>query len=80
MKTQIVLPDDMARELKALIPARKRSAFIASALEKQLKMLRFRSALRKSAGAWSDHNHPELLARDGVSRYLARFRGRLGRG
>ena len=76
MKTQIVLPDELAATLKKTIPARKRSAFIADAVEKQLKMKMFLEALRESTPAWTDRNHPDLLAKDGVKRYIARFRGK----
>jgi len=74
MRIQVVLPDKLWSEFKAAIPPRQRSAFIALAVESQLKMVRFREAIRKSSGAWSDKNHPELVAKGGVERYLARFR------
>jgi len=78
MKTQIVLPDELAEKFKRMIPARKRSAFIAETLERELKMINCREAIRSSAGVWTDKTHPELAVKDGVERYLSRFRGRLG--
>lgn len=79
MKTQIVLPDSLASELKRLIPNRKRSQFIAEAVEKQLGAIRFQKALREAAGAWTDKNHPELRTQADINRYLGRFRARFSR-
>ena len=80
MKTQIVLPDDLAHELKAAVPIRRRSQFIAQAVESRLRLLKFQQALKTAAGAWTDHNHPDLKSQAGVNRYLSRFRERLRRG
>jgi len=76
MKTQIVLPDALGEELKRVIPARQRSRFIAEALGRQLKALKFRKALSGAAGTWTDRNHPDLNTQAGVDRYLSRFRAR----
>lgn len=75
MKTQIVLPDELGEELKQLIPARKRSQFIAGAVEKQLHGLKFRRILKQTAGIWTDKAHPELKLQADINRYTARFRG-----
>lgn len=76
MKTQIVLPDQLADALKAVVPLRKRSQFIAQAVEARLGALRFQQALKASAGSWTDAHHPELKTQADINRYLARFRGR----
>lgn len=75
MKTQIVLPDELGVKLKQLIPARKRSLFIAEALEKQLRILKFQKVLKETAGIWSAKVHPDLKTQTGVNRYLAKIRG-----
>jgi hypothetical protein len=77
MKTQIVLPEALGEELKRLVPTRKRSEFIAGAIESRIRMMKFRRALKDSAGAWTDRNHPGLRTQTDVNRHLARFRGRL---
>lgn len=76
MKTQIVLPDQLADALKTVVPLRKRSQFIAQAVEARLRVLQFQQALKTAAGSWTDHNHPELKTQRDINRYLARFRGR----
>ena len=75
MKTQIVLPDHLMNELKKTVPNRQRSHFIAAAVEKQLKILKFRRVLKKVAGSWTDKSHPDLKTQADMNRYLARFRG-----
>lgn len=79
MKTQIVLPDALAQGLKSAIPVRKRSQFIAEAIEAKLRALKFRQALKTAAGCWSDKNHPQLKNQNDINRYLARFRKRFHR-
>jgi hypothetical protein len=59
-RLNIVLPRDLAEELRALVPARKRSEVIAQALAEKLARLRQVEAVREAAGAWSDEAHPEL--------------------
>ena len=80
MKTQIVLPDQLANALKAAIPVRKRSQFIAQAVEARLRLITFQQALQAAAGSWTDQNHPELKTQADINRYLARFRKRFHRG
>ena len=80
MKTQIVLPDDLGHALKAAVPVRKRSQFIAQAVEARLRAVKFQQALRAAAGSWTDQHHPDLKTQGDINRYLARFRRRLSRG
>lgn len=79
LKTQVVLPEDLVAELKEAVPIRKRSQFIAQAVEARLKALKFQRALETAKGCWSDRGHPDLKTQAGVNRYLSRFRARLGR-
>ena len=54
MQTQrinITLPNDLARDLRKLIPTRSRSKFIASAIEEKLSKKDLKDQLRKSAEA-----------------------------
>ncbi len=75
MKTLIVLPDDLGAELKQSIPARQRSRFVAEAVEKQLRSMKFRKTLKKTAGTWTDKNHPDMGTQAGINRHLGRIRG-----
>jgi hypothetical protein len=75
MKTLIVLPDELGAELKRSIPARQRSRFVAEAVEKQLRSMKFRKVLKKTAGAWTDKNHPDMTTQTGINSHLGRIRG-----
>jgi len=76
MKTQIVLPDSLMNELKKTIPNRQRSRFISEAVEERLRAMKFRKALKESAGCWTDASHPDLKSQGDVKRFLGRFRAR----
>ena len=76
MKTQIVLPDELAIALKRTVPIRQRSRFIAEAVEGKLRALRFQQALNTAAGSWTDKHHAALNSQAAINRYLARFRKR----
>lgn len=75
MKTLIVLPDKLGEEMKQVIPPRQRSAFVAQAVEKQLRALRYGKILKKTAGSWTDKNHPDMKTQAGINRHLGRLRG-----
>jgi hypothetical protein len=79
MKTQIVIPDPLMADLRRCVPTRKRSHFIADAIERKLKSWRFRNALSRVAGAWTDANHPRLKTPADMDAYLSRFRARPAR-
>jgi metal-responsive CopG/Arc/MetJ family transcriptional regulator len=50
MKTQIVLPDLLMEDLRNFVPYRKRSQFIAKAVEKRLQSIKFQKILQDVAG------------------------------
>lgn len=73
-RINVTSPGSLLQELKRYVPSRKRSKFIVEATEKELHRMRFRKALRESAGAWSDVNHPDLMTAEHVNRYVRRLR------
>ncbi|MCG2769760.1 MAG: hypothetical protein L6435_15480 [Anaerolineae bacterium] len=73
-RINVTFPDSLLEELKRYVPGRKRSKFIVEATEKELHRMRFRKALRESAGAWSDEDHPDLMTAEDVNRYIRRLR------
>ncbi|MEJ5197789.1 MAG: hypothetical protein WHX53_02590 [Anaerolineae bacterium] len=56
------------------IPARRRSRFIAEAIEEQLALAEQVDVLDEAAGAWSDANHPEMATEEDIDRWLAELR------
>jgi len=73
-RINVTFPDSLLQDLKRYVPSRKRSKFIVEATEKELHRMRFSKALRESAGAWSDEDHPDLMTAEDVDRYIRRLR------
>ena len=65
-RVQIVLPKNIAEELRAVIPARRRSAFIAEAIAHQLMVRDREQVIDEAFGAWTDENHPYLNTADDI--------------
>ncbi len=59
-KATITLPKGLLKRLNKTVPNRKRSLFIAEAIEEQLDLIEQGSALEEAAGSWSLENHPTL--------------------
>lgn len=74
-KMTISLPVALAERLRALVPQRKRSAFIAEALEERLALAEQAQALEETAGIWTDERHPEMATGEDIDRWLAELRG-----
>lgn len=74
VRTNVVLPEGLVQEVDRIAGKRKRSQFIAEAVQERLTRLRFAEALARAAGAWSDENHPDLATQEDVNRHLRRVR------
>jgi metal-responsive CopG/Arc/MetJ family transcriptional regulator len=59
-RAHIVLPADLAAEIDTLVGKRGRSAFLAEIARDEIMRRKQRDALKTSAGAWRDKDHPEL--------------------
>lgn len=59
-RSHIVIPADLACEIDAVVGKRRRSAFLAEVVRKELKRFRMLKALEHAAGSWKDKDHPEL--------------------
>ncbi|MBM3213856.1 hypothetical protein FJZ36_02950 [Candidatus Poribacteria bacterium] len=78
VRTTVVLPVETLERLKRLVSPRKRSAFIADAVQERLAVLDFHEALDECAGAWTDENHPDLNTAEDMERYLRELRDAQG--
>jgi hypothetical protein len=59
-RTHIILPMDVVADIDKLVGKRGRSAFLTEVARDEILRRQQRNALRKSAGAWKDADHPEL--------------------
>lgn len=73
-KITISLPAALLQRLNEIVPARKRSSFIADALEKQLEIEEFQQALDESFGSWKEQDHADMLTGADIDAYIRESR------
>jgi hypothetical protein len=73
-RINVTFPTSLLEELRAYVPRRERNRFIVETVENELRRIRFQRALRESAGAWSDEDHPDLITVEDVNRYVRNLR------
>jgi hypothetical protein len=76
-RLNLLLPNELAQELEALVPPRQRGRVVSEVLARELRRLRVLSAIEQSAGAWSGEAHPELTTGKQIDRWIASERRRL---
>jgi hypothetical protein len=59
-RTHIVISDELAAAIDAVVGKRGRSKFFSDVAWREVKRLRLLQALRRAAGSWKDKDHPEL--------------------
>ena len=60
-RLNLYLTKPVADELRRLIPARERTRFVEEILARELRRRKLKAALKASAGAWKDEDHPDML-------------------
>jgi len=75
IRTTFVLPIDTAEKLKEFVPDRKRSQFVAEAIEQYLMRTVYEQRLEVSFGAWKDEDYPHLSTHEDVDNYIRNIRG-----
>ena len=73
-RINVTFPTTLLEELRRSVPVRERNRFIVEATEKELSRRRLVKALRESAGAWSEEDHPDLATPKDVDRYVRELR------
>lgn len=73
-KAHITLPADILKMVDKLAGKRGRSKFMTKAAEEKIAREKFLRALKGSAGAWRDENHPELSSREDIAKYVREIR------
>jgi len=72
-RTHVVVPEELVKEIDRISGKRKRSQFITQAVRKEIRRLKFLQAVKETAGAWKDEDHPEL--KEGVDKWVRGLRG-----
>lgn len=64
-------------DLRRAVPARERTRFVEEVLAREIRRRRLKAALKASAGAWKDEDHPDMMTGADIDRWIEEQR-RLG--
>jgi hypothetical protein len=71
-RTHIVIPEDLATQIDALVGKRGRSQFLTQAARKEVQRRRQLRAIENATGAWKDKDYPEM--KQGAARWVEKLR------
>jgi len=74
IRTNILIPVDLAEEIRKAVGPRKRSSFLVEAAWEKLERIKLADALKEAAGAWSSELYPDLQTQDDINRWLRSLR------
>lgn len=75
VRTTFVLPAEIAEKLKEFIPDRKRSEFVAEAIDQHLMKMVYQQGRELSFGKWKDEDYPHLNTYEDIDNYIKNIRG-----
>jgi hypothetical protein len=73
-RLNISFPKKVADQLSSLIPPGKRSKLVVEATKKELQRIKVLNVLDRTAGAWTDINHPDLKKIEDVKAWVGNLR------
>ncbi len=74
MRTHVVLPVDLVKEVDCLVGSRKRSRFVEEAIREHLRREALSSALSASAGVLKHEDYPEWDSPERVTAWVRESR------
>lgn len=74
IRTNIMIPVDLAEEIRKVVGPRARSSFLVEAAWEKLERMKLANALKESAGAWSSELHPDLQTQEDINKWLRSLR------
>ncbi len=74
IRTNIIIPLDLAKEIKKVAGPRARSSFLVEAAWEKLERMKLTNALKESAGAWGSELHPELQTQEDINEWVRSLR------
>ena len=72
VRTHVVLPEDLVKEIDDLVGPRGRSAFIVETARDAVRRKRLLEFLNSKEPAWKDEDHPELA--QGAAKWVRKLR------
>ena len=73
-RINISFPRKVADELSTLIPSGKRSSLVVEATKKELRRVKMLKVLDRTAGSWTDRNHPDLKTIEDAKAWVQNLR------
>lgn len=70
MRTHIIVPDELIKEVDKVVGPRRRSSFITEAIERELKHERLMKSARKVAGSLKDVDIPGWETRESAAKWV----------
>lgn len=65
-RTNLVLPEALVAEVDRIAGPRRRSRYVAEAVEARLRHDRLRAVVERTAGAWKAEDYPEFATPEAV--------------
>jgi hypothetical protein len=72
VRTHVLLPEDLVREIDALVGPRGRSAFLVETARDAVRRKKLLEFLNSDEPAWKDEDHPELA--EGAAEWVRKLR------
>jgi hypothetical protein len=73
-RINISFPKSVADDLSTLIPSGKRSNLVVEATKKELQRVKMLKLFDRTAGTWTDRNHPDLKTIEDVKVWVENLR------
>jgi len=72
----VVFPADVLRDLRTLVPPRKRGEFVVEATAERLRRMRLKAVLERLSKepAWKLEDHPDLATPEDIERWVRNMR------
>ncbi len=74
MRTHLILPEEMVKEVDALVGKRKRSQFVGEAVREKLRKETLRAAIKATAGIFAEADHPEWATSEKAADWVRKLR------
>jgi hypothetical protein len=71
-RTHVLLPDEVLREIDALVGQRGRSAFLTEIARQEVRRRKLLALLDREEPAWKPKDHPEL--KRGAAAWISKMR------
>jgi hypothetical protein len=78
-RMNLYITKSLMDDLRRVIPARERTRFVEEVLAREIRRRKLKSALKASAGAWKDEDHPDMMTGADIDRWIEEQR-KLGSG